>query len=515
MRFTIGILAAALLIAAGQPAQAQNNPAKSTENDAVQAALHALAESDSQRVTTDKAYAAEMLGHVETVRKSDAYTGERRDAIDRLRMFALMGMGKIKEAHDQSVELLKRDPTHPGTHYFALLFAVELGGDLALAQLEQADLSLRDKAARAELADALDVDFIYFLRRPFNEANDKAKLGRSAQLLLNLGVPGPNFPETADSFRLDIADDLLARGDVAGARKMVHSIQMVVPVVSSLIGKRWSPTWEFVEPTERLAQSIAATDEATERAMRADPKDTRLLLMRAQHLRSVGKEEEALRLLLPKAENFDWVKAEGEYGYWIVNEAAYALVSLNRVKEAVALMNRLMTVGLEGNSVLISMAINSAEIMMDAGDYQRAAEHSAMLADKHAGLASSYGKMWMWSGAACGHFGSGNAAAAEPWLAKVKAGEKDNEAAVTRTLLCANDIDGAAASIIRRLDGKDPDGVLKALQDYTVDAELSPSDRILEERLRQVVARADVQAAIARHGRLLKLPLSKTYWGMF
>lgn len=515
MRLKITLFAVALAVSWAQPGSAQTSQADTVEDGRVQLALEAIAEADSDKLLRDKVYAEQILNHLETVRTSESHTGEQKDALDWLRMLALMGAGRTEEAHRQSSDLLDRDASDVGRHYFALLLAAELGGDRALLQLERANRSLQTTESRAELAEAIDVDLIYFLRRPFNEANDKAKLARSAQLLLSLGVPGPNYPEMADSFRLDIADDLLARGDIAGARKAVHEIRMVRPVLSSLIAKRWSPTWEPSGAGERLAQAIAATDEATERSMRADPTDTRLLLMRAQHLRSVGREEEALRLLLTKAENFDWVKKEGEYGYWVVNEAGYALVSLNRAKEAIALMDRLMTVGLEANPALISMAINAAEIMRDAGEYRRAAQHSTMLADKHADVASAYGRMWMWSGAACGHFLAGENALAGPWLAKVKAGEDDNPAAVTRTLLCANDIDGAAASVIRRLQGKDPDAMLKALQNYTIRPELTPPGRLLDDRLRKVVARPEVQAAIAAQGRILDLPLSKSYWGMF
>ena len=515
MRVRIGLIAAALLVGSQQPALAQKRLPPKTDNSRVEQAIDVVADADANRLLTDKNYAAQILESVETLRASSIYSGSRQVAIDNLRMLALMGSGRTKEAHDQAVELLKVEPNDPSIHYFALLLATDLDGDLALAQLEQADRQLKDNAARAELAKSIDTDFIYFLRRPLNEANDKAKLARSARALLNLGVPGPNYPQTADSFRLDIAEDLLARGDIDGARNAARSLQMVGPVLSTLVARRWAPSWNDGEPGARVKQAIAATDEATEKAMRADPADTKLLLMRAQFLRSVAREEDALRLLKPKADNFDWVKQEGEYGYWIVNETAYSLVSLKREKEAVALMDRLINIGLKDNPILISMAINAAEIMLDAGEYRRAADYSAMLAEKHAGIASPFGRMWMWSGAACGQLLAGNSAAASRWLAKVKAGEKDNPAAVTRTLLCANDADGAAASIIRRLGDKDPDDMLKAVQNYTLASVLSPSDRILDERLRQVLARPDVQAAINRHGRVIDLPLSKIYWGMF
>ncbi len=84
-----------------------------------------------------------------------------------------------------------------------------------------------------------------------------------------------------------------------------------------------------------------------------------------------------------------------------------------------------------------------------------------------------------------------------------------------RGLLCANDLDGAASQIIERLNGHDASRMLVALQNYTIPGTGSASAQLLNERLERVVARPAVAAAIASKGRILKLPLSRTYWGMF
>lgn len=57
--------------------------------------------------------------------------------------------------------------------------------------------------------------------------------------------------------------------------------------------------------------------------------------------------------------------------------------------------------------------------------------------------------------------------------------------------------------------------MLIALQDYTAGPPLHGSAALLDQRLTEVKARPDVQAAIARHGRVIKVPLSRIYWGMF
>jgi hypothetical protein len=121
--------------------------------------------------------------------------------------------------------------------------------------------------------------------------------------------------------------------------------------------------------------------------------------------------------------------------------------------------------------------------------------------------------MWIWEGAACGSALAGDSAAAARWLEKVRAGSKDNEAAHTRALLCLDRLDEAEALLLKRLAGDDPEEVLRKVQDYRLGPGLTATQKLIDDRFRAVVARPAVQAAIAKVGRTLSLPLSKTYWG--
>jgi hypothetical protein len=516
MRKIVALLAAAGAMtapASASPTRALG-PAVVEVND-IDEALKAIAEYDGDRLFRDEAYALQILAHVETLRRSSHYVGQAQGPIDHVRMLALIGSGQAQEALAQATRLTRTSPGDPDLHYLTFLLGLETGSDRTLEELELADRSIRSEAHRIAFREALDTDTVFHFLRPFHHAKDKAKTARAAQTLLNLGWPGPHKLDLADSLRFQVAEGLLVQGDVAGAKRQIFALQSTRPVLRTLISRKWDAVRESGDPNERLAQAIAASDEASASALRQNPGDPELLLARSQALRSVGKDSEALQLLLPKAENLEWVKENGENGFWVVNEAAYALTAVKREKEAVALMQELLSLGLAEHPALINMAINSAGIRADSGDYRGAANYATLLATEHADIASPYGHMWMWAVAACGHALAGDSQAAGPWLAKLKAGEADNPAALTRSLLCANDIDGAAASVIRRLEGDDPDDMLIALQDYSEGAELSPAARILEGRLRQVVSRPDVQAAIAKHGRVMKVPLSRIYWGMF
>ncbi|MBA3511987.1 hypothetical protein [Sphingomonas sp.] len=514
MRIITAALAAAIA-ASAFPAMAAQQPSSTVSAQATEKALDAIGAIDTERLFEDKSYAQQMLVHVETVRRSSHYSGDGKLHIDRLRMLALIGSGQAKEAYALATQLAKTAPGEFDLHYFAFLLAVETGSERALDELEFADRSIASKDDRARLVESIDSDTVQRFRQRFYQPKDKARIARSAQVLLNLGWPGPNKLEFIDALRMELAEVHLEKGDIARAKPLVFAVQSTRPVLQILVSRKWDPVRDSGDSHERLAQAIAASDEASERALLAVPDDPEILLLRAQFLRSVGKSAEALELLLPKAENLEWVKEQGENGFWVVNEAAYALVDLKREKDAVSLMQKLLALGLPENPSLISMAINSVGIMVDAGDFKGASEYAVTLATKEADYASPYGLMWMWEGAVCGYSFGGNPQAAQPWLVKLKANEKDNRAALTRALLCANDTDGAAASLIRRLEGDAADDALIALQDYSAGPDLPATKRTLETRMREIVLRPDVQAAIAKKGRVMKVPLSRIYWGLF
>jgi hypothetical protein len=121
--------------------------------------------------------------------------------------------------------------------------------------------------------------------------------------------------------------------------------------------------------------------------------------------------------------------------------------------------------------------------------------------------------MWMWSTIACARAFEGDVPGATPWLERLAAGSKDNPAAHMRALLCVNDLDAAERLLLTRLEGDEAASTLRVLQDYQLGSHASALRRLLEERLETLRKRPAVQAAIARSGRILTLPLSKIYWG--
>lgn len=131
------------------------------------------------------------------------------------------------------------------------------------------------------------------------------------------------------------------------------------------------------------------------------------------------------------------------------------------------------------------------------------------------GEASPYGDMWIADVRACAAAQLGDATLQETSMAFLREHADDNIAAVTHASLCVNDLDGAAALYIRRLaDPEQRSGALLALQRYRLPPGSSlPFNIVLLERLEQVRARPDVQAAIEAVGRIEDVPLQIVYWG--
>jgi hypothetical protein len=109
----------------------------------------------------------------------------------------------------------------------------------------------------------------------------------------------------------------------------------------------------------------------------------------------------------------------------------------------------------------------------------------------------------------CAHAVAGHEAEAKAELDYLLGHEPDHPEAVSDLLLCMADLDGAAASFIRRLDNPDQRvPALVQLSDYDPPPVPDPNDPI-QTGLPKVKARADVRAAIARAGGIRRFPLQR------
>ena len=191
---------------------------------------------------------------------------------------------------------------------------------------------------------------------------------------------------------------------------------------------------------------------------------------------------------------------------WVLNARADTLYDLDRNDEARVAFRLAIETGEDG-ARNVSQAINFASRLVGEG---RPLE--ALDALSEVGNASPYGDMWVAAERACASEQLGDRAVRDTALAFLREHEEDNPSARIRGFICMNDLDGAAATIIHRL--QDPDDrteALVALQRYRERAHAgTPQSRLIQQRYDAVRDRPDVQAAIAAVGRIEDVPLYGT-----
>jgi predicted Zn-dependent protease len=471
---------------------------------------------DTERVVRDPDYARQLLADLErNDERLDRADPEQRRALVLLRILALSSLDRYADALPFTKQLVQELPGD--VIGYAMLIPTAIGANRPLEALDGIEAALRNLSLdrqRADLREILADDAVRALWQQLGTPRDDAGRYRLAEALIELQWPVPLDIESIDRNRQTAIEGRVARNDTASARALAAAIATPRPLIELLVQRRFDPVFgDGPDPSARLASGFAAYDKATADWLAAQPQEWRALVARTQYLRRAGRNDAALALILPRVADMDAVEKGGEDAAWLVNEAGYALLAAGRTDEALALMQRLIALDVEKHSYLVSMSINYAEMLNNAGRFREALAHAEALSAKPK-LASPYGLMWIWQSAACANLLAGDAAAAAPWLARLKEKAADNRPAYMRALLCANDLDGAERLLVERLgNAEDAPRALVGLQDYRPEPDYSQSRKILRERLMAVRARPAVQAAVARVGRILTLPLSQVYWG--
>ena len=202
------------------------------------------------------------------------------------------------------------------------------------------------------------------------------------------------------------------------------------------------------------------------RRLAAAPADPRRLLARAQHLRSVGRNADALAVLAPATRDVAAAAVE-EPGMWMVNEAAYALMALDRNDEAVRLMERIAALPLDAEHPYWSARASTIlkYLRRSAATPRRSngPRGSNRSRDNMPAIMARPGST---STRVCALAALGRAAETAAPLARLRGWSEINAPALTRAYLCLNDLDAAAALLVQRLGRTDPGPAILALQDY-------------------------------------------------
>ena len=308
---------------------------------------------------------------------------------------------------------------------------------------------------------------------------------------------------------------LLQRGEVERARARLP--EHISPELVQLLRARtlFAPLRGDPQLEAKL-DYLRAAEEATAIGLvewKAKPSEAAPLLAAMQALRALGRPREAIEvgqrgLEVWKADPSD---DASDAQRWILNEIGYAHYELSEPDLARAALERSARFP-EYGTPNVSQVINwASELVRDALPEQ------ALAVIETVGSPSPYGRMWAASIRACANEQLGRIDARNAALEELRAEERENPAAHVQALLCANRLDEAAASMIRRLAKPElQDEAFAALHEKRpTPAEERPFPKLLGERFATVCERPDVRAAAAPLGTIESIPLTSVYWGSY
>lgn len=497
------------------PRQAGPTQPRAPDPAAIDAARRAVATAVPGRLLGEADYARAILADLDLVGPSLPTDADAVAAIRTVRLLALTGAQRRDEAQATADVLLDSRPGDPQLYAAPLLAAAAMEDKALIVRTIEAASRNVLGTGWATLRGMIDRDATAGLLGQLKADNEEALRVRLAGALFRIGWPGDGDADMADMLRRILLDDRLANDDRPAAADYAASIVTPAATLSLIVGKRYD---DLLAPgTDRMAmlqRALELQDRETAGALASAPADPRRILDRVRYLRGLGRDADALALLQPFIRDVRGTVAGSEEGMWLINEAAYAMVALGQQGDALALMRRLASLSLDDNAALLGPAINYSLMLWEAGRYGDALNQASRLDRDSERRASPFGQSWIASSIACALAGLGRPAEAAPQLARLAAQADVNPTALMRAYLCLGRDDDAAALMVRQLEGRDPQTMILALQDYQL-ARGSAQTGPLYDRLAALRDRPEVQSALAGVGRVLSLPLSRTYWSDF
>ncbi len=350
----------------------------------------------------------------------------------------------------------------------------------------------------------MDLELVVALLRAARKLDPAGDRSLAVHSALNRAKYVPAAPNHDDFLRMDHGRLLLARGRVDDARRLLQEVVDVDGIIEMRIDRRFDPLRSDPAFESRLdVAAAAARDVARSRAvMERNPKLLEAVYLHGSVLNHAMRYSEGLAaadkaLARDAADPGAFTDAE-EYRNWIVDMRGSFLYKVGRTDEGRAAMTKAAGLDEHGDTN-VSNIINLSGYLVDEG---RAADAVALI--PRIGKPSPYGQAWVEAIRSCAGVQLKDEALRIAGLDYLKAHEADNPAAYSRALLCSNDLDEAAALMIRRLSSEDQRvDALKSLQ-VTPDSRMAglPFYKVMRARFDALRAREDVRAAASKVGRI-------------
>jgi len=472
----------------------ETSPATQADVDKVRAELRE-AVTVAQATPFDAAKVGDLMKAIVAEPGFASLSGDERHAA-----YLLLGLGELGSGDDSGA-------------LAALTTAIQMpaaGGDDWSVRLDAAYRAHDDAAAAESLAmlaqrwpDKLaDHDDVVILHTA-NVADTRDGRARESALLESLHASKwhPTDPFwSADALWLRLVRIRLENGDRAGAAAVMDEITDSGAYIDVHADKRFD-AMTAADPSKYDVAAAQARDLAALRSKAAAAPD-RLegINTLALELAQFNRAQEALALLdgalARMADGKTAFADQNDQINWTMDDRARVLDDLGRFDEALA--QRIPSAKLqEDGTANVSQAINLAD---DYDALERPGDALAALRDL--GGTSLYGSMAMQEARACAYAQLGDAANLRGSMDYLKAHAADGPQPLLNARLCAGDLDGAAGQVIAALaDPSNRMDMLYRLQDFAVPP-LAPHDAKMHDAWIALRGRADVQAAIAKVGRI-------------
>ncbi|MCD9028826.1 hypothetical protein LDO26_11470 [Luteimonas sp. BDR2-5] len=304
----------------------------------------------------------------------------------------------------------------------------------------------------------------------------------------------------AGPFWVDLAAARVEAGDAAGAGEAIARVHEPAALVQLRIDRRFDALVDRDDPRFDVGAAADAGIARLQALIAAEPTRLDLRMELTYALLTAGRNDEALAeadAALAALDGFD----SQDDAIWLHNNRALALRRLARHDEALAELQRASEMREQG-SINVSQVLNLGNFHTSLAQPQE-----ALRVIEPVGRMSGYGRMVQALIQLDAALQLQRQADADAAFAYIEAQRADSARHYLAALLLRGDIERAAAALRDMLDDIDArDDALDWVQDYRRPPPL-PGDVPYRERRTELLARDDVQQAVAAVGRIERHPI--------